>query len=57
LKKGKANEKEEKYILSRSVNCIMIIVCSQCYFALLAGSSEPVNFGRATVVIVDLVDS
>ncbi len=35
----------------------MIIVCSQCYFALLAGSSEPVNFGRATVVIVDLVDS
>jgi hypothetical protein len=29
LKKRKAKEKEEKCILSRPVNCIMIIVCSQ----------------------------
>jgi hypothetical protein len=29
LKKRKAKEKEEKFILSRPVNCIMIIVCSQ----------------------------
>ncbi len=29
LKKRKAKEKKEKCILSRPVNCIMIIVCSQ----------------------------
>jgi hypothetical protein len=28
-KRKKSREKEEKCILSRSVNCIMIIVCSQ----------------------------